>query len=74
VRVRLTPRISYLAADGSGAIEFAEAATELVVPSGRPVVLGGATSDLHSVLRELLGITRERAASESTILLTATAQ
>jgi type II secretory pathway component GspD/PulD (secretin) len=74
VRVRLTPRISYLAADGSGAIEFTEAATELVVRSGQPVVLGGATSDLHSVLRELLGITRERAASESTILLTATAQ
>ena len=50
------------------------AATELVVPSGRPVVLGGATSDFHSVLREMLGLTRESAAGESTILLTATAQ
>jgi len=74
VRVRLTPRISYVATDGSGAIDFTVAATELVVPSGRPVVLGGATSDFHSVLREMLGLTRERAAGESTILLTATAQ
>jgi hypothetical protein len=74
VRVRLTPRISYLAADGSGAIEFTEAATELVVRSGQPVVLGGATSDLHSVMRELFGLSRASTASESTILLTATAQ
>jgi hypothetical protein len=73
VRVRLTPRISYLAADGSGAIEFTEAATELVVPSGRPVVLGGATSDIHTVLREMLGLAREHTAGESTIVLTATA-
>jgi len=74
VRVRLTPRISYLAADGSGTIDFTQAATELVVPSGRPVVLGGATSDIHSVLREILGLTRGRTVDESTILLTATAQ
>lgn len=74
VRVRLTPRISYLATDGTGAIDFAEAATELVVPSGRPVVLGGATSDIHRVLREMLGLTRERTVGESTIVLTATAQ
>ena len=74
VRVRLIPRISYIAADGSGAIDFMEAATEVVVPSGRPIPLGGATSDLHSVMRQILGFARERTSGESTVLLTATAQ
>jgi hypothetical protein len=74
VRVRLTPRISYLVAGGGGAIEFTEAATELVVPSGRPVVLGGTTSEMHSVMRELFGLARDHTTGESTIVLTATAQ
>ena len=74
IRVRLTPRISYFAADASGAIEFTEATTDLVVPSGRPVVLGGATSQTHAVLREILGIGRERTAGETAVVLTATAQ
>ena len=74
IRVRLTPRISYIAADGSGAIEFTEAATELVVPSGRPVVLGGSTSETHTVLRQLLGVGRELGVTETTVVLTATAQ
>jgi hypothetical protein len=74
VRVRVIPRISYVAADGSGAIDFMEAATEMVVPSGRPMPLGGATSDIHNVMRQILGVARERTFSESSILLTATAQ
>jgi Bacterial type II and III secretion system protein len=76
VRVRLTPRISYVAADGIGAglVEFVEAATELVVPSGRPVVLAGSTTETHAVLRQVLGVSRERAAAESTVILTATVQ
>jgi Bacterial type II and III secretion system protein len=74
VRVRLTPRISYVAADGTGIVEFTEAATELVVPSGRPVVLAGSTTETHAVLRQLLGVGRERAAGETTVVLTATAQ
>jgi Bacterial type II and III secretion system protein len=76
VRVRLTPRISYVVADGTGAgiVEFAEAATELVVPSGRPVVLAGSTTETHAVLRHLLGVSRERAAAESIVILTATVQ
>jgi type II/III secretion system protein len=73
VRVRLTPRISYVAPDRSGAIEFTEAATELVVPSGRPVVLAGSTTETHTVLRQILGIGRERATAETTVVLTATA-
>jgi type II/III secretion system protein len=72
IRVRLTPRISYVASDRSGAIEFTEAATELVVPSGRPVVLAGSTTETHTVLRQILGLGRERATSETTVVLTAT--
>ena len=74
VRVRLIPRISYVATDGSGAIDFMVAATELVVPSGRPVVLGGATSDFHSVMRRCWASRASAQPAESTILLTATAQ
>ena len=74
IRVRLTPRISYFAADASGAIEFTEATTDLVVPNGRPVALGGATSETHAVLRQILGIGRERTASATAVVLTATAQ
>ena len=43
IRVRLTPRISYFSAERSGAIDFTEATTELIVPSGQPVSLGGST-------------------------------
>lgn len=72
IRVRVTPRISYLAAEGTGAVEFTEAAADLVVPNGRPVVLGGSTSETHSVLRQILGLgisTRE--VTETTVLLIA---
>ena len=55
VRVSLTPVISHFSPDGSGTIEFTEATTELVVPSGRPVVLGGATTQMHEVTRQILG-------------------
>jgi Bacterial type II and III secretion system protein len=74
IRVRLTPRISYVAADGSGAIEFTEASTSLVVPSGRPVMLGGATSETHTVLRQILGLGRARTTGETAVVLTATVQ
>lgn len=74
VRVRLTPTISYLSADGSGTIEFTEATTDVIVPNGRPVVLAGATTNTHAVTREILGIAREQAASERTVVLTATAR
>lgn len=65
-----------MATDGTGAgiVEFTEATTELVVPSGRPVVLAGSTTETHAVLRQLLGVSRERAAGESTVVLTATVQ
>ncbi|MBI4589555.1 MAG: hypothetical protein HY725_12005 [Candidatus Rokubacteria bacterium] len=72
VRVRLTPVISHFRADGSGTIEFTEAATELVVESGRPVVLGGATARMHEVTREILGFRQSQAGSETTVVLIAT--
>ena len=74
VRVSLTPTISHFSADGSGTIEFTEAATELVVPSGRPVILGGATTQMHQVTRQVLGFRLEQGGSETTIVLTATVQ
>lgn len=72
IRVRLTPMISHFAAGGSGTIEFTEAATELVVPSGRPVVLGGATTQLHEVIRQILGFSERQAGQETLVTLTAT--
>jgi hypothetical protein len=74
VRVRLTPTISWLAADRSGTIEFTEAATELVVPSGRPVVLGGTTTQTHEVTRRILGYRAGQAQRERLMTLTATVQ
>jgi hypothetical protein len=74
IRVRLTPRISYVSTDGSGAIELTEAVTDLVVPGGRPVALGGSASETHTVLRHVLGIGREREASQIVVVLIATAR
>jgi len=74
VQVRLTPMISHYSSDGSGTIEFTEASTELIVPSGRPVVLGGATTQLHEVTRQILGFRQQQAGQDTTILLTATVQ
>ncbi|MGH7339360.1 MAG: hypothetical protein ACREKH_02630 [Candidatus Rokuibacteriota bacterium] len=72
VRVRLTPTISWLSADRSGVIEVNEASTELIVPSGRPVVLGGATIQTHELTRRILGYRASETASETTMALTAT--
>ncbi len=74
VRVRLTPMISHFSADGSGTIEFTEAATELVVRSGQPIVLGGATTQMHEVTLQILGFRQSQSGSETTVVLTATVQ
>jgi len=74
VRVRLTPRISYFSADRSGAIEFTEASTELVVPNGEPVFIGGASSESHEVMRRILGFGQRQGMSETSLTLTATVQ
>lgn len=72
VKVRLVPTISWLAADKSGVIEVNEASTELVVPSGRPVVLGGATTQTHELTRRILGYRVSKSGTETTMVLTAT--
>jgi len=41
IKLRLTPRISYFSVERPGAIDFTEAATELIVPNGQSVSLGG---------------------------------
>ena len=72
VRVRLTPTVSWFSADGSGVIEVNEASTELVVPSGRPVLLGGATTQTHELTRRILGYRASESSTETTMALTAT--
>ena len=74
IRVRLTPWLSYLTPGGGGTVELVEAATELVVPNGRRVQIGGATSSLHSVTRQILGVRQEQSAAETGVTLTATLQ
>lgn len=74
IRVRLTPRISYFSPLGSGAIDFLEASTEIVVPSGHPVVISGATTKMHEVTRWVLGFRERQAGSETSVSLTATIQ
>jgi Bacterial type II and III secretion system protein len=74
IRVRLTPRISYFSSERSGAIDFTEATTELIVPNGQPVSLGGSTTNLHEVTRQILGYRDRSSASETNLVLTATAQ
>lgn len=54
IQLRLIPRISYFPVDRPGAIDFTAAATELIVPNGQPVSLGGATANLHEITRQIL--------------------
>ena len=74
IKLRLTPRISYFSVERPGAIDITEAATELIVPNGQPVSLGGSTTKLHEITRQILGY-RDRASSNETHLtVTATIQ
>jgi Flp pilus assembly secretin CpaC len=74
IRLRLTPSLSYFTPGGGGTIELVEAATELIVPNGQRVSLGGATTALHSVSRQILGVREEQSISETGITLVATVQ
>ena len=74
IRVRLTPWLSYITPGGGGTVELLDAATELVVPNGRRVQIGGATSSLHAVTRQILGVRQEPSSAETGITLTATLQ
>jgi hypothetical protein len=74
IRVRLTPWLSYITPGGGGTVELVDASTELMVPNGRRVQIGGATNNLHSVTRQILGVQREQSSGEAGIVLTATLQ
>lgn len=74
IRVRLVPQVSYFTAEGAGTLEFNEAATEVIVPSGRPMRIGGGTRGFHQVTREILGYREQQSSSESSFILTATIQ
>jgi hypothetical protein len=74
IRVRLTPRISYFSAERSGAIDLTEATTELVVPNGQPVSLGGSSTRIHEITRQILGYTDRTSSSETDLSVTATLQ
>ena len=74
IQLRLTPRISYFSADRPGAIDFTEAVTELIVPNGQPVSLGGSTTNMHEITRQILGYRDRTSSNETSLVVTATIQ
>ena len=74
IRVTLTPVISYFTPGGGGTIEVTEAATDVIVPSGGRLQIGGSTSSLHAVTRQILGYGSQQSSQETALTLTATIQ
>ena len=74
INLRLTPRISYFSTESLGAIDFTEAAAELVVPNGQAVSVGGSTTNLHEVTRRILGYQDRATSNEIGLTVTATVQ
>ena len=74
VLVRLTPRISYFANERAGIVDVTEAQTELIVANGQPVSIGGATTKMHEVTRQILGFADRAGSSETSLVVTATVQ
>jgi len=74
IRVRLTPQVSYFSPQGDGSIEFNESATEVIVPNGRAMRIGGSTRGINQVTRQILGYREQQSSSESSFILTATIQ
>lgn len=71
IRLRITPQLSYRSDQDGGTIELVEASTELVVPSGQPISIGGSEGSAEVVRQFLLGYERVNRASQVSILLTA---
>ena len=74
IKLRLTPRISYFSIERPGAIDCTEAATELIVPNGQSVSLGGSASNVHEITRRILGYRDRASSSETNLTVTATMQ
>ena len=72
IRVRLVPQVSYFTPDGAGRIDFNEAVTDVIVPNGRAMRVGGATRGINQVTRQILGYSQQQSSSESSFILTAT--
>ncbi len=71
IRLRVTPQLSYRSDQDAGTIELVEATTEVVVPSGQPITIGGSEGSAEVVRQFLLGYERVNRASQVTIVLTA---
>jgi type II/III secretion system protein len=74
IRVTLTPVITYFTPQGGGTIEVVEAATELLVPSGARMQIGGSTGGLHAITRQILGYASLQSSEETALTLIATIQ
>ena len=72
IRLTLTPVISYDTAGSGGRMEILEAATQVIVPSGGRLQIGGATGSLHAVTRQLLAYRAEQSAQDSALTVGAT--
>ena len=74
IQLRVTPRISYFSVDRPGAVDFTAAATDLVVPNGQPVSLGGSTANLHEITRQILGYRGDASSNEINLVVIAAIQ
>lgn len=74
IRLRLTPRVSYFSIDRPGAVDFTEAATDLIVHNGEAIAVGGSTRKLHEITRQILGYSSRSSTDESNLSVTATVQ
>jgi hypothetical protein len=74
IRVTLTPVISYFTSGGGGTVEVVEAATDVIVPNGGRLQIGGATGSLHAITRQILGYSSQQSSQETALTLTATIQ
>lgn len=72
VRVTLTPVISYFTPGGGGTVEMTEAATQVVVPNGGRLQIGGQTGSLHAVTRQVLSYRAEQASQDTALTVSAT--
>ena len=67
-------RIGYFANEAAGTIDFTEAQTELIVANGQPASIGGSTTNMHEVTRQILGFADRAGSSETSLVVTATVQ
>jgi hypothetical protein len=72
IRVTLTPVISYFTPGGGGTIEVVEAATDVIVPSGGRMQIGGSTGNLHAMTRQILGYIAQQSSEDTALTVTAT--